>query len=210
MASSSVNLRLLALLCLLSVGLLPGCGDETISAGGIEVSPTRVTIGVNQTQFFTALGRSGGGFLISTSPTWSLDSSAIGTIRSSGLFSAGSVEAAGRVIATDGLLAGSAEVTITKHGWLRGIVTDSNAAAVIGIRVFLTELPLLGDETDSSGSYIIADIPAGTYEARIDPSARYSEGATQEVTIGEGETVTTFNPVLFTPTTTSTTTTLPF
>ncbi len=209
MANSLLNLRLLAVLCLLSLLLLPGCGDLTGTLGGIEISPVKITIGINQTQFFSALGRSGGGFLVAVSPTWSVDNSAIGTIRSSGLFTAGSLEAAGRVIAADGTLMGSAEITITKHGWLKGNVTDSNGNQVAGIRVFLFQSSVLGDETDASGNYLIADIPAGTYTATINPTVLYAQGATQEVTIGEGQTVI-YSPVLETPTTTSTTTTLPF
>ncbi len=209
MASSLLNLRLLAVLCLLSVLLLPGCGEEGGSLGGLSVSPSRITIGINQSQPFTAIGRNGRGFLIAISPDWSLDNSSLGSIRSSGFFTAGSVETTGRVIATDGVLSGSAEVTITKHGWLSGTVTDSNGNEVVGIRVFLAEIPTLGDETDANGKYLVADIPAGTYEAEISPTVLYIHGATQEVTIGEGQTAT-WSPVLDTPTTTSTTTTLPF
>jgi hypothetical protein len=206
MASWLFNLKLLAAVCLLSAIFLPGCGDIT-SIGSIIVTPARITIGINQSKFFTALGRNGGGFLVATTPTWSVQGS-IGTINSlSGLFLAGTVEGTGTVIATDAesALSGSAEVTITKKGWLQGNVTDSNGNIVNGIRVYLAEAPALGDETDSGGNYSIADIPAGTYEAVINPTVTYTDGATTEVTIGEGKTVA-WSPVLSTPSTTSTTT----
>jgi len=207
MANSSLKLRLLILLCLLPLALLPGCGEETVSEGGIVISPSRITVGINQSQFFTALGRSGGGFLIATSPTWNV-TGGIGVIRTSGQFLAGSLEGTGQIVASDGTLTGTADVTITKHGWLQGKVTDTNAGTVVGIRVFLQESPTLGDETDQNGNYLISDIPAGTYLAVINPQQVW-QGATQEVTIGEGKTVI-WSPTLSTPTVTSTTTTLPF
>ena len=205
MASSFFNCRLLAALGLLSVILLPGCGDLIGSLGGIVVSPAKITIGVNQTQYFTGLGRNSGGFLIATNPAWSVQGS-IGTIKSSGFFQAGSVEAAGEVVATDGALTGSAAVTITAKGWLQGNVTDTNGSIVNGIRVYLLEKSALGDETDDKGNYKIADIPAGTYRAVIDPNPP-TDGDSKEVTIGEGRTEK-WSPKLFTPSTTSTTTTL--
>ena len=210
MASWLFNARLIAVACLLSVVFLPGCGDITGALGGIIISPSKITIGINQSQFFTALGRSSGGFLIATTPTWGVQGS-IGTINSiSGLFTAGtleagSVEVTGRVIATDGTLTGSSVVTITRRGWLAGNVTDSNNSFVVGIRVYLAEIHTLGDETDNSGNYKIADIPAGTYEAVIDPR-QATQGGTAEVTIGEGLTATQ-NFILSTPSTTSSTTT---
>jgi hypothetical protein len=191
----------------LSFVIIQGCGDISGSLGGIEVSPTKVTVGINQPQQFSALGRSSGGFLIATNPTWSIQGP-IGTITLSGLLRTGSLEATGKVIATDGTLTGSAVVTITKKGWLEGNVTDTNGSILNGIRVYLAEIPTLGDETDASGNYKIADIPAGTYEAVINPFPPTS-GDSFEVTIGEGETAT-WSPKLSTPTTTITVTTLPF
>jgi hypothetical protein len=205
MANWLFNLRLLAAVCLLSVVFLPGCGDIT-TLGSILVTPSVITIGINQTQFFTALGRNSGGFLVATTPSWSVQGP-IGKINSaSGLFLAGSLEGTGSVFATDGVLTGTAEVTITKKGWLKGNVTDSNGNVVYGIRVYLFELSTLGDETDNKGNYKIADIPAGVYNAIINSTVQYAQGASSEVTIGEGQTVT-WSPVLSTPTTTSTTTT---
>ena len=205
MASWLFNVRLIAAVCLLSVIFLPGCGDIAGTLGGIIVSPSKITIGINQSQFFTALGRSSGGFLIATVPVWSVQGS-IGSINSiSGLFQAGTVEVTGSVVAMDGTLTGSSVVTITKHGWLAGNVTDSNNNLMVGIRVYLAEIPTLGDEADSLGNYKIADIPAGTYEAVIDQH-NITQGATFEVTIGEGLT-TTHNFILSTPSTSTTSTT---
>ena len=83
---------------------------------------------------------------------------------------------------------------MTAKGWLQGRVVDSNASSVHGIWVYLKETPLLTDDTDSSGNYSIAYIPAGTYEARISATATYKE-ASEEVTVASGETVT-WSPIL--------------
>ena len=154
MANWLFNVRLTAAVCLLSVVFLPGCGDIIGTLGSIIVSPPKITIGINQSQFFTALGRNSGGFLIATTPNWSVQGP-IGTINSlTGLFiagtlEAGSVTATGSVVATDGSLTGSSAITITRRGWLQGNVIDTNASLVIGVRVYLAESPTLGDETDA-------------------------------------------------------------
>ena len=205
MANWLFKLRLLAALCLLSAILLPGCGDIT-KVGSIIVSPSNITIGINQSQFFTALGRNSGGFLVNTVPSWSVQGP-IGKINSrSGLFIAGTMEVSGSVFASDGVLTGTAEVIITKKGWLAGNVIDTNNSLVVGVRVYLKEITALGDETDAKGHYKIADIPAGNYEADIDAQGNTGAGSA-EVTIGEGQTVTQ-NFVLSAPSTTVTTTTL--
>jgi hypothetical protein len=188
----------------LSFVIVQGCGDLT-QVGSLLVSPANVTIGVNQSQVFTALGRNNAGFLVSSTPAWTIQGN-IGTIKAvSGLFVAGTIEGTGTVTATSGDLTGTSAVTITFKGWLTGNVQDTNGGTVIGIRVYLKGNPALGNETDSKGNYLISDIPAGTYEADID--ARNSTGSgTAEVTIFQGQT-TTQNFVLSTPTTVTVTTT---
>ena len=189
----------------LSFVILQGCGDLT-SVGSLIVTPGSVTVGINQAQLFTALGRNSAGFLVNTTPvSWSVVGN-IGTIKpATGLFTAGTAEGTGTVIAISNDLSGSAEVTITLKGWLTGNVQDTNGGTVIGIRVYLRENHALGSETDSSGNYLISGIPAGTYEADID--ARNSTAAgSYEVTIFQGQT-TTQNFSLYTPTTATTTTT---
>ena len=205
MANSLIKFRLLIIFCLLLGVCLPGCGDLT-NIGSLLVSPATVTVGINQSQAFTALGRNSEGLLVNTSPVaWSVVGN-IGKIKPvTGLFTAGSVEGTGFVTATSNGLAGSAEVTITLLGWLTGNVTDTNGGLVIGIRVYLKENPALGSETNSNGNYTISGIPAGTYEADID-ARNLTEAGSYEVTIFQGQT-TTQNFILSTPSTTVTTTT---
>ncbi|MBN3033223.1 MAG: carboxypeptidase regulatory-like domain-containing protein [Candidatus Saganbacteria bacterium] len=201
----SLNFRLLAVLCLLSVVLLPGCGDLSGEIGSIIVTPAPVTVGINRAQLFTALGRDSSGKLVNITPTWSVRG-AIGTINAlTGLFTAASAEGTGTVEAASGDLTGTSAVTITVKGWLTGNVKDTNSGLVVGIRVYLKQLAVLGDETDSSGNYTISEIPAGTYEAAID-SRGSTAGGTAEVVILQGQT-TTQNFTLYTPTTVTTSTT---
>ncbi|MDD5593988.1 MAG: carboxypeptidase-like regulatory domain-containing protein [Candidatus Margulisbacteria bacterium] len=192
----------------LSFVILSGCGDITGEVASIEISPSTVTVGTNQSQAFTAIGKNSVGQIVSISPAWSVQGG-IGTISSIGLLTAGAAEASGNVMATVGALSGTAAVTITKNGWLKGNVKDTNGSLVIGITVYLKQSrSLYNNQTDSSGNYIISSIPAGTYEADIDARGNTSAGSA-EVTISEGQTVTQ-DFVLFTPTTVTTSTTLPF
>ena len=56
------------------------------------------------------------------------------------------------------------------------------------IKVYLDGTSLL-DFTDSDGAYSISDVPAGTYDVLTLATDDYSS-ASQEVTVGEGETET--------------------
>lgn len=180
------------------------CGDLTGGSASIVISPASIKIGVSQVQFFTAYGRNSLGQLVATSAVWSVQGN-IGTITSSGLFTATTTDAAGSVIAAVGSTSGTAAVTVTSKGWLTGQVTDTNFAAVIGIRVYLRETPTLGDETNSSGKYTISDVPPGTYEADINARSNTAAGS-HEVTILPGQ-IKTQDFQLFTPTTVTTSTT---
>ncbi|MDD4179440.1 MAG: carboxypeptidase-like regulatory domain-containing protein [Candidatus Margulisbacteria bacterium] len=192
--------------CLLVVSL-SGCGDDNVVAS-IEVSPSSATIGINKAYAFSAVGRNSAGFLVAITPTWSADA-AIGSIISTGLFTASGASGEGKVTATSGAISGTASVTITTNGWLTGNVTDTNGSLVIGTMVYLKEnRTLYNGETNNSGDYLISGIPPGTYEARIDANGRtQSSAVSAEVTITSGETVTQ-DFIVTVPTTTSTTTTL--
>lgn len=185
---------------------LGGCGDITNEIASLEISPSTVTVGINQTQSFNAIAKDSlGQFVSGTTVSWSV-TGGIGSISSAGIFTAGSIEGTGQVVASAGGLSKSADVSTTTKGWLRGNVTDTNFNLVIGIRVYLADNPALGDNTDSSGNYLISTIPPGTYEVSIDARNNTSAGSA-EVTIPPGRTITQ-NFQLFTPTTVTTSTTL--
>lgn len=191
---------LLGIFCL-GVGIfaiaLIGCGEMEGGLASITVSPSSITIGVNNSQQFQALGKNSTGNIVTDfTPTWSVEGN-IGSITSTnGLYAtlrAGWQEGTGYVVATYGSVEGRAKVTVTTKGWLQGTIRDVNGQNVSGRWVYLKGTTL-GNTSNSDGKYLISNIPPGTYEARIDATSYYQE-ASQEVTIGSGETKS-WDPVL--------------
>jgi len=180
----------------------------------VTVSPTSATVGISQGYSFSAIGKNSVGTIVTVSPTWSVEGG-IGTISTTGLFTAGGTVGSGNVIATvnatsGGTLTGSAAVTLTDKGWLTGTISDTNGGVDQGITVYLAQQPVLQALSDSKGKYTIADIPAGTYSAVIDTNSGIQSSAiSKEVTISQGATFT-WSPVLIVPTTVTTPTTSPF
>ncbi|MEE8637859.1 MAG: carboxypeptidase-like regulatory domain-containing protein [Candidatus Margulisiibacteriota bacterium] len=172
--------------CFLVISL-SGCGDVDSELANLTISPSSATIGINQSQLFTVIGKDGFGLIVEVDPTWSL-TGGIGDIRSSGLFTAGSTSGEGTVVASYGEKSESASVTVTENGWLEGRVQNSVYGYVPGIRVELIDTSLF-DFSDSDGRYSISNIPPGTYEARTRETQIY-QVASLEVTIDRGETET--------------------
>lgn len=179
--------------CWLLVVSFIGCGDITGVLSSITVSPSSVTIGINKTYAFTALGYDAGGKIVTISPTWSIRSGQ-GSISSDGLFTAGSAAGTTTVVVTYSSAEGLATVTVTANGFLSGRVTAPDTGNAPGIRVYLTQVSTMFAITDSAGKYTISEIPPGTYEARTRATSLYL-AASSEVTIASGET-TTFSPTL--------------
>jgi len=173
--------------CLLFIPLF-GCGDiENGTVASLTVSPGTTTIGINSTKNFSAIGKDSNGKIVSTTVTWAV-AGAIGSIASSGLFSAGAAEGTGSVIATSGSISAEAQVTITFKGWIEGRVSASDGSYPSGLKVYLLQLPTTClDFTGSDGKYSIADVPAGSYEVRTIETPTYYVGS-EEVTVGRGET----------------------
>jgi hypothetical protein len=97
-------------------GSISGTATVTVTSGvlaTIVVTPNPVTLAINGTQTFTAVGKDVGGNVVAIAPTWSVAASG-GTITSSGLFTAGTVLGtfANTVTATVGGIAGTASVTV--------------------------------------------------------------------------------------------------
>jgi len=109
-------------------GLLSGTATVTVIAGGlarIDVSPPGATITADQTQPYTAAGFDAEGNVVPISPAWSTDG---GSIDTAGLYSGGPV-GAWTVTATDGLVSGTASITVTP-GALASIVVTPPTATV--------------------------------------------------------------------------------
>jgi hypothetical protein len=165
---------------------LAGCGDLDTEVATMTVSPAAVTVGVNKSQAFNVTAKNSGGFLVSATPVWSADST-IGTISSSGLFTAANSAVTGKVTATYGNISAAASVIITENGWVQGTISGDLGAGN-NIKVYLDEVPIYSDRADSSGKYSIEDVPAGTYRVLTEATSLYQAGS-QEVTVGRGETV---------------------
>ncbi|MGB9613286.1 MAG: carboxypeptidase-like regulatory domain-containing protein [Candidatus Margulisiibacteriota bacterium] len=177
-------------LWLLLISLIYSCGELPSELATIEINPSRVTLGVNNTRQFSAVGKSSVGNIVSDfTPTWRVEGD-IGSIYSTSgsyaTFLAGWKEGTGYIVASYGSIEGRAQITVTVNGWLNGWVKDVNGQRVSGMHVYLKGTSL-GSLSDSDGYYLIGDIPPGTYEARIDATSYYQE-ISAEVTISSGET----------------------
>lgn len=164
-----------------------GCGDLDTEIASLTVSPANPTIGINKSQVFSVTAKNSAGYIISVTPVWSADS-AIGTISSTGLFTAGNVAGQGTVTATVSPLTATANVTVTENGWIEGTL-NSDLGAAVNVKVYLNEASTLWDRSDSSGKYSIDNVPPGTYRVITEPTATYQSGS-QEVTVARGQTVT--------------------
>lgn len=175
---------LVILSCFLFISL-SGCGDIDSELASLTISPSSATIGINQSQLFTVIGKDSYGLVVQVDPTWSV-TGGIGNIASSGLFAADSTSGEGTVVASYGEKSASASVAVTENGWLEGRIENSVYGHAPGIRVELKDTSLF-DFSESDGRYSISNIPPGTYEARTRETQIY-QVASKEVTIDGGET----------------------
>ncbi|MBN2058153.1 MAG: hypothetical protein JW782_05110 [Candidatus Saganbacteria bacterium] len=187
MANSSFRSTLVFYLFAIAVSafLLFGCGDISSTSSSITISPSSATVGVNQSKVFTAIVRNSLGQIVSSDPSWS---ATIGSISTTGLFSAGNTAGTGQITATCDGKSDAATVTVTEHGWIEGIA-QSNQGVAQGIKIYLRESPSLLDYTDSSGKYSLADVPAGTYWVVSEVTATF-QSTSLEVTLSRGQTTT--------------------
>ena len=98
-------------------GTISGTATVTVTAGAlatIVVTPTPVSLAVNATQQFTAVGRDASNNIVAITPVWSVVATG-GSINSTGLFTAGAVAGTftNTVQAASGTIAGTATVTVT-------------------------------------------------------------------------------------------------
>ena len=173
----------------LSFLILAGCGEINSGVVSITIDPLTTTIGINQSQVFSAVAKDVNGQVVSgATPTWTV-TGAIGTISTSGLFVAGTSSGEGTITASIEGIFGHSTVTITTLGWLKGRISESSTGFIQNLKVYLNENSALNALSNSTGNYIISSIPAGTYSARTDATILY-QATTNEVTIASGETKT--------------------
>ena len=174
--------------CLLSVVCcaLLGCGDLDSTVTLIILSPLNPTIGINQSQSFSAIAKNSLGEIVSTTATWS--STGEGSISSTGFYIAGSSTGEAWIYATTGGVTASVTAIITDLGWIQGTVTDNIGNIVKDLKIYLGEDPSLFAFTDPiTGVYTISSVPAGTYEVWTLETADY-QALSQEVTVRSGQT----------------------
>lgn len=181
------NLRNRLLLVSIFCCLIVGCGDINSDVATLTISPTTVSVGINQAQNFTVTAQNSAGFIVAATVAWSADSS-IGTISStSGLFQAGNSAATGLVTATAGDVTAIAAVTITDTGWITGVV-NSDLGLANNIKVYLTTLPTVYTRTNTTGNYTLSGIPAGSYTVQTEQTTTLQGGTYETVTVTRGGT----------------------
>ncbi len=186
-----VNLRLrpaFLILVLSFVICIAGCGDIDGELESLTISPSSATVGINQSQLFTARGEDNYGFLVDVDPTWSV-TGGIGSINSSsGLFTAGASIGSGYVVAAYEGVSAQAPVTVTDKCWIEGRVTgEQDPGGVQNILVSLRGTSLFA-RTDSGGEYSISNVPAGTYNVYTQEDHQIYNTVSQEVTVASGQT----------------------
>ena len=122
-------------------GAINGSATVTVNAGGlasITVTPNPRNLAYNETQQFTAVGRDDEGNVVPINPVWTVENGG-GSISSSGLFTAGTVEGSfvNTVRARSGSISGYATVNVSQDALATITVTpDPDTLQVRGQRTF--------------------------------------------------------------------------
>ena len=192
-------------------GTLSGTADVVVTPGplaSITVTPTPVTLAINGTQQFTAVGKDSSGNVVAITPVWSAVSG--GTIiTGTGLFTAGTVPATfnNTVKAAVGTVNGTATVVVTVGTLASVTVTpDPATVAINGIQQFIaTGLDIAGNPVvitptwsvvasggtiNATGSFTAGTVPGTFIESVKATSGAFSGTATVVVTAGTLATIT--------------------
>lgn len=119
-----------------SSGGRTGTATVTVTAGpfaSILVTPNSASLQLGTTQQFTATGKDAGGNTVAIPPpavVWSVNMGGVGTINSSGLYSAGSGAGSAIITAAGGGKLGTASVTVTTPGPLATITVAPASASL--------------------------------------------------------------------------------
>ena len=143
-----------------SVGNISATADVVVTAGAaatLTVSPPTASVAVKGTKTYIASGKDacGNAVALSPSPTWSVSSTAAGTISQAGLFTAGCTPGgySGVIKAASGSLSGSAGVTVTIGTLANLTLTPKNPTIKSGAKVTFT-----AQGSDSCGNALTAAV----------------------------------------------------
>jgi hypothetical protein len=183
MSVKTSNLLIGFLFLLLGFSVFSCGDDDTVSS--IKIFPGAVTVGINKTKQFSAIGYSAAGRELSVTPSWNC-STAIGTISAGGLLTASGVAANGTVTANLSGMTSSCAVSITDKAILNGTVTNLLGTPLVNMVLTLSPSAATAT-TNGSGVFSFSNITAGTVMATTAPTALYLT-ASAESTLAAGET----------------------
>jgi hypothetical protein len=158
----------------------------------IEVTPDPVTLAIDATQQFSAVGRDAGGNVVAMTPVWSVEALG-GTISGAGLFTAGTTAGTftNTVQATSGSVSGTATVTVTLNlgtAAPNGIMAGSTVTCVAGgtIDADLSVSP--GSATTGFGPCVITGVQhlanAVAAQGQVDLTGAYDALVSQPCPVG--------------------------
>jgi len=191
-------------------GTISGTASVTVIVGSlatITVTATPVTLAINGTQQFAAVGKDAGGNVVALTSIWSVVAGG-GTVSNAGLFTAGTTAGtfANTVRASSGTISGSASVTVLA-GSLAAItvsptpdtmtINDTQQFAAVGrdaggnvVSITPTWSVVAGGGTVSNTGLFTAGTAPGTYTNTVQATSGAVSGtATVTVTVGAVATI---------------------
>lgn len=174
----------LKLIGLLLLFMIAGCSEPPDAVKSIVITPSSGSVGVNKTQQYYATVFNFSNQVVVKTVTWSV-TGGIGTIDSTGKFTAGSSLASGTIVAQADSASTTINVNITDKGKISGTLFDTDGAKAAGVNVYLSDLPAFAGNSDINGAYSISDIPVGTHEVKTQENILHLS-ATKVITIEAG------------------------
>ena len=152
--------------------------SQTLTA--ITVSPVSATLHSLATQQFTASAKDQFAAALSSQPTftWSVDGGGVGTISSSGLYTASAASGSATVRATSGGLSGTAGITVTNASPTIATIASASPNPVTGTT---TTLSVLGADDGGQGNLTYTWATTGTPPAAVTFSANGTNAAKSSV-----------------------------
>lgn len=178
----------LKLLGLLLFVLIAGCSEPPGAVKNIVITPSSGSVGVNKIQQYYATVFNFSNQVIVKPVTWSV-TGGIGTIDSTGKFTAGSSVGSGTITAQADSSSTTINVNVTDKGMISGTLYDTDGAKAASVYIYLNDLPAFATTSDINGAYSISDIPIGTHEVKTRENILHLS-ASQVITIEAGTSLT--------------------